>query len=316
MTRDHHPDDPTGRPTEPEAGSNLAPDGDDAPEVRAMLQRQADTIRPRGTYADVERRLATSAGHRPWARPALVAAAAVVALVLGAAVVATIADRDDHEVVDTAGTTDTTESPPTSTTEPDPGGTATTTASSTSAPTTTAPVTTTTLAPSTPSSTPAVPVEPITEATRVTLRGIGPVAVPAELADVSARIGVELHRDESSVLDPANPCSYVSRVAGLDGLFFMLDGTRVVRVDVDGGSASRTVSGIGIGSTEAEVEAAYPGRTATTPHPYTGLEGGHYLEVTDPSAPGYSIIFETDGTKVTSYRSGLEQYVAAIEGCA
>lgn len=315
MTRDHHADDPTtGRPA-PEPGAGPT---DDAPDVRAMLHRQADTVRPRGTYDDVERRVAASAGSaRPWVRPALVAAAAVAALVLGAATVATISDRNDDEVVDTAGDPGTTAPPSPTVVQPDRGGTATTVVGTSpeSTTTTTAPPTSTTRPPSTTTSTPTPTVEPITEATRVTLRGIGPVAVPAELADVSARIGVDLHRDESSVLDPTATCGFVSKVAGLDGLFFMLDGTRVVRVDVDAGSPIRTVSGIGNGSTEAEVEAAYPGRVEVTPHPYTGPTG-HYLTVTDPSAPGYSIIFETDGTTVTSYRSGLAEYVSYIEGCA
>ena len=38
--------------------------------------------------------------------------------------------------------------------------------------------------------------------------------------------------------------------------------------------------------------------------------------VTDPDHPGYELLFETADGVVTSYRSGLAEYVAWIEGCA
>ena len=61
--------------------------------------------------------------------------------------------------------------------------------------------------------------------------------------------------------------------------------------------------------------ALYSGRVTVEPHKYTD---GHYL-VVRPSAPAdsaFRLIFETDGTRVTRFRSGLQPQVAWIEGCA
>ncbi len=57
----------------------------------------------------------------------------------------------------------------------------------------------------------------------------------------------------------------------------------------------------GIGSSEAEVVAAYPDQVIATPHPYTGPQG-HYLSVEFEN--NLAIIFETDGTIVQGYRAG------------
>ena len=56
-------------------------------------------------------------------------------------------------------------------------------------------------------------------------------------------------------------------------------------------------------------------RVRVEPHPYL-FERGNYLRVTDPDHPGYELLFETADGVVTSYRSGLAEYVAWIEGCA
>ncbi len=62
----------------------------------------------------------------------------------------------------------------------------------------------------------------------------------------------------------------------------LIDG-RIARVDVGhkGPDRVKTVSGIGKGSTEAEVQRAYPGRIRVEGHPY--LSGGHCLVHTPPT---------------------------------
>jgi hypothetical protein len=99
---------------------------------------------------------------------------------------------------------------------------------------------------------------------------------------------------------------------GVQGqLSFMLVDGRVARVDVTA-SGPRTSTGVGVGSTEAEVQAAYPGGVAVTPHKYTG-PAGHYLTIEPRS--GAALIFETDGSRVTRYRAGNLPPVAYVEGC-
>ena len=64
-------------------------------------------------------------------------------------------------------------------------------------------------------------------------------------------------------------------------------------------------------ATEARIKQLYPG-VATTPHKY--VAGGHYLTVTG-SDPANRIVFETDGSKVTTFRSGRTPEVENVEGC-
>jgi len=113
-------------------------------------------------------------------------------------------------------------------------------------------------------------------------------------------------------------CQFAYPAEGPDELAFMLVHGRIARVDVGhlGPDRVTTVSGIGKGSTEDEVKRAYPGRIRVEGHPY--VPAGHYLVYTpaDPRLQHLSMIFETDGRLVTSFRSGLKGPVAQIEGCS
>ena len=139
--------------------------------------------------------------------------------------------------------------------------------------------------------------------------GIGPVRVGMTTAQAAAAASIPM-RLQSAV----GSCGKATFVGGPPGLSFMtnLDGIR--RVDVTEPSI-KTAEGIGIGSTEAEVTRAYGNRVTTQPHEYTN---GHYLVVTSekPDLANYRFVFETDGTRVTLFRSGVEPDVEFVEGCA
>jgi hypothetical protein len=174
-----------------------------------------------------------------------------------------------------------------------------------------------------PRTTPPVPAttaapQRLTDASRLRLDGIGPVDVGMTLAEASAAAHTPIRITGADI---GTDCRYAKAEDGPPGLLFMVEGGRIVRVDV-GTPASpspspvNTVSGAHIGSSESEVKALYPGRIEVTRAPYD--EKGHYLtyKPTDAASRRYGLIFETDGQKVTRFRSGLVDAVGQIEGCA
>jgi len=99
----------------------------------------------------------------------------------------------------------------------------------------------------------------------------------------------------------------------LDPLGLMVTDGRIARVDVWAGSTS-TSAGIRIGSTEQQVQLAYPGRITAS----RDRLGTRLLTFTpaDASDARYRIVFETDGDKVTGIRAGELPEVNRDEGCA
>ena len=76
-----------------------------------------------------------------------------------------------------------------------------------------------------------------------------------------------------------------------------------------------TDSGARVGDSEEAVTARYHGQLRVEPHKYTGPEG-HYLVFEPLRDTLHRIIFETDGQRVTTMRSGRRPAVEYVEGCA
>ena len=94
----------------------------------------------------------------------------------------------------------------------------------------------------------------------------------------------------------------------------MLANGRVARVDVDSAGV-RTDGGISVGDSSAAVSRTYEGRVRTMPHKY--VPGGQYL-IVKPASPTDStlrIVFESEGGRITRYRSGRVPEVEWVERC-
>ena len=95
----------------------------------------------------------------------------------------------------------------------------------------------------------------------------------------------------------------------------MIQGRRIVRIDV-WAAWVRTTAGIAVGDPEDRIGKAYREPISTTPNFYD-VEHGHYVEVAGQGLDtGYALLFETDGKKITGYRSGLPEAVRLVEGCS
>ena len=94
----------------------------------------------------------------------------------------------------------------------------------------------------------------------------------------------------------------------------MADQHRIARVDVRSGTIA-TAEGAQIGDSSDRIRRLYAGRVTASPHKYTA---GQYLTV-GPASPAdgeFRLVFETEGERVTRYRSGKLPQVQYVEGCA
>jgi hypothetical protein len=142
----------------------------------------------------------------------------------------------------------------------------------------------------------------------VTENGWGPIRAGMTIAEARAALGGELS-------EPANrECDHVRPPRGPEGVLIMMVDGRVARVEVSDTTVA-SAAGARVGDTEARINALYPGRVQIGPHKYVD---GHYLVVRrGPGADSVSrLVFETDGRRVTRYRSGRFPEVEWVEGCS
>lgn len=137
---------------------------------------------------------------------------------------------------------------------------------------------------------------------------LGRIRVGATLAQLG-REGVALAGHDDPM--EGSTCTYAT-FQDLPDVSVMLDGERIVRIDVSGPQHA-TLGGVKVGMAEAEAIRRL-GRVDVRPHPYIGPTG-HYLLVHEENAPR-GLILETDGKTVQTYRFGQWEQVQWIEGCA
>jgi hypothetical protein len=143
--------------------------------------------------------------------------------------------------------------------------------------------------------------------------GFGTVPFGAEVATLRQALGGAL---EGQPGDAPDACYYLypqPRPALGYGTAFMVEGARLVRVDVDDPAAIAPGGGR-VGMTGTEIEALYPGQVEARPHKY--VEGARYLRVTREGSDAV-LLFETDAAgRVHEWRTGLPPQVDYVEGCS
>ncbi|PZV25594.1 MAG: hypothetical protein DCF12_14145 [Snowella sp.] len=155
--------------------------------------------------------------------------------------------------------------------------------------------------------------KPISEFSQISIRGIAPILVGMTVSEAMRASGQKLINQGESGGGPS--CRYY-KIKGVKGIAFMVTNGRIARVDVTDNSKITTLSGAKIGDSESKIKSLYPNQIKVEAHEYDPK--GHYLIFVpkDSQDKNYRIIFETDGKKVTRWRSGKLPEVQFIEGCA
>ncbi len=139
----------------------------------------------------------------------------------------------------------------------------------------------------------------------ITFNSFGAVKVGMTVSKASKALGVRLVTTEQ------DGCRYYSAKSGFKDIGFMVNDGTIARFDVSERGYA-TDRGAKVGDSEARIKRLYKGLYKVSKHFYTD---GNYIEV-DMRGGKYSIIFETDGKRVTYIRAGRSPEVGYVEGCS
>lgn len=139
----------------------------------------------------------------------------------------------------------------------------------------------------------------------VTFNSFGGVKVGMTVSKASKALGVRLRTTEQGT------CRYYEVNGRFKDLGFMVNDGIIARFDISERGIS-TDRGAQVGDSEARIKRLYKGQYKVSKHFYTD---GNYIEV-EMKGGKFSIIFETDGKRVTYIRAGRSPEVGYVEGCS
>jgi hypothetical protein len=147
--------------------------------------------------------------------------------------------------------------------------------------------------------------------------GMGKVRIGMGVKEAERTIGAGLR----SLVPGYGPgCWLAVRADGIDpGLSYMVENGRITRIDVstpqDGTAPTiSTAKGIGIGSSQAEVELKYGSSGISALAPYAHNDGDRWLTV--EATPTLGIVISISGGKVDGLWAGRRQSIAYTEACS
>lgn len=143
--------------------------------------------------------------------------------------------------------------------------------------------------------------------------GYGPVHIGMTIAEASTALSAQLVPDGTFGEPEACQTLHVDGATGEDPIRFMAQDGRITRISDYGAPDARTPEGLGIGSTDAEVRAAYP-NLIEQPAKYEAAPAHDLLVWTTPNTRG--IRFEVNAGGVVTIVHAGDASILLAEGCA
>lgn len=142
--------------------------------------------------------------------------------------------------------------------------------------------------------------------------GYGPVLVGMTISEAEAALGIGLL--PGGALEPEACETYApAPEAGHDGIRIMTQQGQITRISDHGTVGVRTEQGVGVGSTDAEVRAAYPNATQE-PAKYDPPPAHSLTAWTVPDQSGLRFHVSAEG--VVTEVAGGDESILLVEGCS
>ena len=150
----------------------------------------------------------------------------------------------------------------------------------------------------------------------VTTVGMGPIdigmtvpeAVEAAGFDLAGELDTDVSETCYHVVPPADQSRY-------EGVAFMVENDEIVRIEVGGESGVTTRSGAGVGITENDLQAMFPGQIEEAPDAVVDGRAVQFVPRDERDARYRVILVLDEQGTVTDYRAGILPAVGYGEGC-
>ncbi len=156
----------------------------------------------------------------------------------------------------------------------------------------------------------------------VTAQGWGPLGIGMTRTQVVTALGEDANPEAVGGAEPG-VCDQFRPERAPAGTLVMIENGRLSRITLTEGSTLKTDRGFGVGSTAAEIKAAYGGAVVSQAHKYEAApaedlfvwaNGGSTAYVQDPDARGIRYEIGGDG-KVKAVHAGGPS-IQLVEGCS
>ena len=165
--------------------------------------------------------------------------------------------------------------------------------------------------------------QPFGVATPLAVDGMGGVRVGMTLSEVAEATGQTIDSDFYEYLDVTEGNCYFGWVAGLDGVYFTMNGAGPNSSPLDGTVGAINISdptfstdtGVGVGDSETDLLERFGDDLIATPHEY--VEDGTYYDLFSAAASPEPLVmhFVVEGGTVVKVSAGYENWATLVEGC-